>query len=114
MPASPWKSSNFRKTAKPVEVVLATAAHADAFCHWLRAGGIKAGFLTEDHEVQPLRDLAFDNPDLSERARRDDLRPFRVRIRQIVYGRLQITSNPPGADVYVNGPPGGFHLRPRC
>jgi len=82
------------------EVVLTTATAANAFCGWLRTGG--KGYLTEDHEVRPLRDLTFDNPGLSARARRDDLRPFRVMVRQIVYGRLQITSMPPGAEVYVN------------
>lgn len=85
-----------------VDVVLTKADAADAFCGWLRTGGIREGFLTEDHEVRPLRDVSFENPGLSARARRDGLRPFHVRVRQIVYGRLQITSNPPGAEVYVN------------
>ena len=85
-----------------LEVVLTQADTADAFCGWLRTGAIKAGFLTEDHEVRPLRDEAFDNAELSERARREDLRPFRVSVRQIVYGQLYLTSNPPGAEVYVN------------
>jgi hypothetical protein len=84
------------------EVVLTKADAADAFCRWLRTGGIREGYLTEDHEVRPLRDIAFDNPALGERARRDGLRPFHVSVRQIVYGRLLLTSNPPGAEVYVN------------
>ena len=84
------------------EVVVASAKTALAFCSWLRTGGVKAGFLTEDHELRPLRDPAFDNPGLSARARRGDWKPFRVRIRQIVYGRILLTSKPPGAEVYVN------------
>jgi hypothetical protein len=85
-----------------VEVVLAKADAANAFGRWLRTGGIKAGFLTEDHEVRALPDMTFENPGLSERARQEGLRPLRVQVRQIVYGRLQLTSNPPGAEVYVN------------
>ena len=84
------------------EVVLATADAARSFCRWLRTGGVKAGFLTEDHEVRPLWDATFATPELSEPARRDDLKPFRVSIRQIVYGRILLTSTPPGAEVYVN------------
>ena len=66
-------------------------------------GGIKAGFLTEDHEVTALREPGFENPGMSRHARKDDLRPFRVMVRQIVYAKIQIASTPPGADVYLNG-----------
>ena len=92
----------FTHDGQTLNLVLATAAASDAFCGWLRTGAIKAGFLTEDHEVRPVRDLSFDHPALSERARREDLRPFHVKVRQIVYGRIHLTSNPPGAEVYVN------------
>ena len=91
-----------RPAAQSQDVVLASADAALAFCGWLRTGGVKAGFLTEDHEVRPERDPALVIPGLSERARREDLQPFRVKIRQIVYGRIYLTSNPPGAEVYVN------------
>ena len=84
------------------EVVMTTEAAADAYCEWLRAGGVRAGYLTDDHEVRPQRDLAFENPARSERARRDNLRPFHVLVRQIVYGRLRFTSKPAGAEVYIN------------
>jgi serine/threonine protein kinase len=86
----------------PAEVVLAKPDLAESFCKWLRAGGITASYLTEDHEVRPLPETEVAGLGLGERARRDGLRPFRVRIRQIVYGGLHLTSNPPGAEVYVN------------
>jgi hypothetical protein len=84
------------------EVVLTPSTATDAFCTWLRTEDIKAGFLTEDHEVLPLRDSAFNPPALSERARREDLKPFRIQIRKIVYGQIHLTSKPPGAEVYAN------------
>lgn len=102
----------FSQNGQPVDVVLATAGAADAYCKWFRTSGIKAGFLTEDHEVTAQRELTFENPGLSERARRDELRPFRVMVRQIVYGRIQLTSQPPGAEVYVNGQSVGFAHQP--
>ena len=93
----------FSQNGQPVEVVLGTEAAVDTFCAWLRTSGIKAGYLTEDHEVKPLRELSFENPGLSEHARKDGLRPFRVSVRKIAYGRIHLTSNPPGAEVYLNG-----------
>lgn len=88
---------------QPVDIVLAHPKATQAYCAWLRTSGIKAGFLTEDHEVTALREVAFSEPAMSERARKEDLRPFRVMIRHIIYGKIQLTSTPPGAEVYVNG-----------
>ena len=92
----------FTQNEQDSEVVLTKPETADAFCRWLSAGGIKESFLTDDHEVRPLRDMEFDHPGMSERARKDSLKPFHVRIRQIVYGSLLLTSKPPGAEVYLN------------
>lgn len=85
------------------EIVLCSPETAQAFCAWLRSSGIKAGFLTDAHEVAPLRDETFTHPALSERARNESLRPFRVSIRAVTFASLAITSDPPGAEVYVNG-----------
>ena len=102
------ESLGFSQNGEPVEVALASESATAKFCGWLRTSGIKAGYLTEDHEVKALRDGSFENPGLSERARRDGLRPFRVMVRRIVYGEIQLASTPPGAEVYVNGQSVGF------
>ena len=111
-PGNPPEILAFSQNGQPVEIVLATAAASELFCGWLRTSGIKAGFLTEDHEVTPLREMTFENPGLSERARNEELRPFRVKVRRIAYGRLQVASDPPGAEVYVNGQSVGFAGEP--
>lgn len=98
----------FSQNGQPVDVMLSSAEAADAYCRWLRTAGINAGFLTDEHEVTPVRELTFENPGISERARAGGWRPFRVEVRRIVYGRIHITSNPPGAEVYVNGQAAGF------
>lgn len=103
---------SFSQNGQPVDVTLTTQAGAHAFCQWLRTSGIEAGFLTDDHEVRPLREGSFGNPGMSKRALRDGLRPFRVEVRRLVYGRLQITSDPPGAKVYVNDRSAGFTFGP--
>jgi hypothetical protein len=111
-PGGPLEILKFSQNGQPVEIVLTTAAPADAFCGWLRTSGIKAGFLTEDHEVTAIREVGFENPGLSERARTEGLRPFRVMVRRIVYGHLEVISDPPGAEIYVNGQSVGFAGQP--
>jgi eukaryotic-like serine/threonine-protein kinase len=87
---------------QPVEVALTTAAAAQAFCNWLRIGGIKKGYLTEEYEASAMRDETFYNPGLSSRARSENLRPFSVMVRKVLSSKLLVTSDPPGAEVYID------------
>jgi eukaryotic-like serine/threonine-protein kinase len=93
----------YSQDGQPVEVVLTTFEGAQAFCNWLHASAVEAGFLTSDHEVRPRRELTFDHAGMSDRARDDQLRPFRALVRRIATGGVRLTSEPPGADVYVDG-----------
>jgi serine/threonine protein kinase/formylglycine-generating enzyme required for sulfatase activity len=88
---------------RQVSVVLADEKNANAFAAWLRQSGIAAGYLTEDHEAVPVMDKAFAKPGMSERAKRDGLRPFHILVRRIPYGSIELTTTPPGAEVYLNG-----------
>ena len=87
---------------RPVEIALTSPSEASAFCEWFQDGALKAGFLTEDNEVLPQWESSFENPGLSETARRDALKPFRVQIRPINYGQIHLTTDPPGVEVYIN------------
>jgi hypothetical protein len=87
----------------PVQVVLATASGAAAFCQWLRAGAIRDGFLTSDFDVRALREKSFEHPAMSTSAREGGLRPFRVMVRRFKAGRLVLSTDPPGAEVYLDG-----------
>ncbi len=91
------------ENGKTSEIVLAQNEEIIAFCDWMRGGGIREGFFTQDNEVLGRIDQSFDNPALSERARRENLKPFRIVVREYTYGGVQLVSEPPGADVYVNG-----------
>ena len=86
----------------PTEVALSSSGEAEAYCEWFRQGGLKTGFLTEDHEVVPAMEASFENPGLSERARRDGLKPFRVVVRQIDYGEITLITHPTGVEVWMN------------
>ena len=112
LPENQAEPLDFSENGRPVKVAVTTGQAAEAFCKWFRASGIKAGFLTEDHEVKPVRSLTFEHTGLSERARGEGLRPFRVQVRRIVFGRLVVTTQPPGAEVYVNGQAAGFTHEP--
>jgi formylglycine-generating enzyme required for sulfatase activity len=87
---------------QPSEVVLSTLAEATAFCEWFRVGAYKMGFLTEDQEVVPLQENSFENSALSDKARQEGLKPFRVVVRPIDYGEIHIVTHPPGVEIYMN------------
>jgi eukaryotic-like serine/threonine-protein kinase len=89
------------------EIALVTAADANAFCGWLLAGAIKAGYLTEDHEVIANPEVAFDHPGLTENARKNALKPLRVTVKDVAFATLALTSRPPGVEVFMNGRPIG-------
>ena len=91
------------ENGKPEKIVLTSEPEIIAFCDWIRTGGIRDGFLTADNEVTALIDRSFDDPKMSDRARRERLRPFRTVVRVYSYGGVQLTTDPPGAEVYMNG-----------
>jgi eukaryotic-like serine/threonine-protein kinase len=92
---------NIVQGKKQEEVVLAAPSEILAFCKWFEQGAKKYGFLTDDHEVLPLVDTKFNHPSLSEQVRNDGLKPFRLLVRQVPYGEISVTTNPPGVDVYI-------------
>jgi serine/threonine protein kinase len=90
-------------------VALTSAGEAQAFCWWLATTGIEAGFLTDGHEALPLMDGGFDHPGLSQRARNEGLKPFRCQVRPIPFGRIVVTSEPAGAEVFVKAADASFN-----
>ena len=93
---------NFSQNGRPGEVTLVPASETAGYCEWFRQAAIKAGYLTEDHEILPIQESSFENPGLSERSRRDGLKPFRLLIRQIDYGVIRLITDPEGVEVYMN------------
>ena len=102
LPTAAAEFLKFSQNGQPVDVALTSANEAAAFCDWFRDGGIKAGFLTDEHEVMPVMESSFENPALSERARSEGLKPFRVQVRQVAFGEITLTTDPPGVEVYMN------------
>jgi eukaryotic-like serine/threonine-protein kinase len=84
-------------------VVLAQQPDIIAFIDWIRVNGIQQGFFTQDNEIAAEVDTSFDHPKLSERARRENLKPFRLTVGEYKYGAVQLMTAPSGAEVYLNG-----------
>lgn len=94
----------FSENGNPVEIALATANEARGYCRWFLETGIKEGRLTEEDEVIAKQESGFENPGLSERARRDGMKPYRIVVRRVSYGEVALTTDPPGVDVFINRP----------
>ena len=88
---------------KPSEVVLAQQPDIIAFIDWFRVAGMHEGFLTQDNQVVTEVDRSFDHPKLSNRAKRESLKPFRMIVGEYTYGGVQLTSEPSAAEIYING-----------
>lgn len=89
-------------------VALTSTGEAQAFCWWLATSGMEEGYLTQNHESLPLMDLNFNAEGMSERARKEGLRPFRCRVQPIAFGRITLTTDPTQAYVFVEGPEAGY------
>lgn len=101
-PADKAEFIGISENGKPVEVALVAPDGVEAFRKWFYNGGHSGGYLTSDHEVIPQLETSFENPAMSERARREGLKPFRIKVCMINYGQITLTTNPPAVEVYVN------------
>jgi len=84
------------------EVAFCLEQEAQRFSEWLE-GKSQDGYLTADHEMEPQMDLESAFEGLSKEVVQSGVRPFRMVVRRIPYARLMFTSNPSGADVYLDG-----------
>lgn len=84
-------------------VVLAQQPDIIAFIDWVRVNGIQQGFFSQDNEITAEVDQSFTHPKLSDRAKKENLRPFRLVVGEYKYGEVWLVTEPNGADVYLNG-----------
>lgn len=90
-------------------IALTSEGEARAFCSWLAMDGLERGFLTDQYEVIPHMDAGFDNPALSERARKEGLKPFRCYVQTIRFAAINLKTKPEGAEVFVKTPDATFN-----
>lgn len=89
------------ENGKTSRVVVTTAAEAELFCRWHQRGAMPS-YLTADQEILARVESSFDHPKLTEEFRKKNFKPFRVIVRQVPYGSIQVVAEPEGVEVYVN------------
>ena len=89
------------ENGKTSRVVVTTAAEAELFCRWHQRGAMPS-YLTADQEILARVESSFDHPTLTEEFRKKNFKPFRVIVRQVPYGSIQVVAEPEGVEVYVN------------
>lgn len=93
----------FSENGREVEIMLTNQEDAIAYCDWVRTEAIKSGLLNDNYEVSPDRDLSFKDGKITERATKENLRPFRVKVSKIDFGMLRVSTEPPGAEIFIDG-----------
>ncbi len=83
------------------KVIATTLPEAQLFCDWHQKGA-STSYLTEDQEIMPRMESAFQHPSLNADLVKKGFMPFRIVVRPVPYGNLIITSDPPNVEVYMN------------
>ena len=99
----PSKSIQYSLFGKEREIILTSQADAAAYCQWLTDLGRESGHLSEDHYIIARRELEFSADQYTQRDKKAGLRPFRCVVKLIPYARLEVVTDPPGADVFIEG-----------
>lgn len=82
---------------QPIQLVAATEDAVKHYAKWMVRAGRQSGYLTIDHEVLARSDGSFWHASLIP-----GMRPFHVLVREIPFGTLEIVSEPPGAEVFLD------------
>ena len=107
-PPGTWEIVDATQNGEPSRVVMCLPADAIAYCAWFRDKALEAGYLTEDHEVTAQIESGFGVKALSEAGRERGFRSFFVKINRIDYASVELTTEPPGAEIYINGSASGI------
>ncbi|MFM2171488.1 MAG: hypothetical protein RI957_1717 [Verrucomicrobiota bacterium] len=100
-PADVGALIDISENGKTSRVVITTAAEAELFCQWHQRGAMPS-YLTADQEILPRVESSFDHPALTADHQKKNFKPFRVIVRQVPYGSIQVVAEPEGVEVYVN------------
>ncbi len=97
------KNIQYSVFGKERDVTLTSKAGAKAFCDWLTNLGRESGHLSEDHYIVPFRETELEADGYTSEERKAGLRPFRCVAKLIPYARVEVVTDPPGADVFIEG-----------
>jgi hypothetical protein len=100
-PAEVGQIIEISQNGKPSRIVITSASEAELFCRWHQRGATPS-YLTNDQEILPRIESSFDHPNLNDEARAKNFKPYRVIVRQVPYGSIELVTLPEGVEVYVN------------
>jgi len=93
---------DFTESGREVRGVVATEEAAQEYARWFARVNRREGYLTIDYEALAVPDRTIHTVHAA-----DGLYPFRVLVREIPFGTIEIASEPGGAEVFLNGRPAG-------
>lgn len=94
-------SHSERGTRRSVVVVSKSAA--DAYCEWQSQSALDGGYLSELEYISPQIDTNFKNPQISGAAKNKQWHPFRTAVMRIPFASIELTSEPEGALIQIDG-----------
>jgi serine/threonine protein kinase len=103
LPKLDFEFIHITENGMPSEVVVCSPQAAQAFCDWFRERALREGFLTQNHQVKWDFDDSFSHTGLSENALSKLLKPFRISVSKYIYGEISLSTEPLGADVFLEG-----------
>ncbi len=90
-------------------IVLTNQGEAQEFCRWLAAVAVQQGYLTDQHEMIPRMQGDFTHPGMSDRAKKEGLKPFHIYVQAIRFAAIDLTTEPAGAEIFVKAPDASFN-----
>ncbi len=84
-------------------VVLVSGSAAIAYCDWQSQLALDGGYLSEMEYISPKMDSNFKSPKISANAKNKRWYPFRMAVMHIPFASIELTSEPNGALVQIDG-----------
>ncbi|NNJ85595.1 MAG: SUMF1/EgtB/PvdO family nonheme iron enzyme [Akkermansiaceae bacterium] len=82
-------------------IVLVRPDDAKKYCEWQSSKALEEGYLNEVQYITPQVARNFNSAAMSDKAKKEKLRPFQTIVRDIPFARLEVHSAPEGAIVQM-------------
>jgi len=99
----PFQVVNHSERGTKRSVVLVSAEAAVAYCDWQSQTALDGGYLSELEYIFPKMKVGFRNPQISNESKKKQWHPFRTAVMHIPFARIELSSEPEGALVQIDG-----------
>ncbi|NWK54099.1 SUMF1/EgtB/PvdO family nonheme iron enzyme [Verrucomicrobiaceae bacterium N1E253] len=84
-------------------IILVQREQAEAYCRWQTQQAVDEGYLDVDQYISPKMDQSFSAASMTDKAKKEQFRPFQCMVKNIAFASMAVHSEPEGASVLVNG-----------